>query len=365
MSVILDEFYIPNEDGVVEALKSSPVAREIYQLSLQNFFEDIRNIIDQLEPRIALINREFEKVKLLIKTKDSTLASASEVFYDQMTKMIDELNPILDQIENISTTNFAGYNLDEETSQKLFAYLEVFRQRMTVMVKHRLRTPISILSTTAYLIYRGSNIASVNFEVIQGKSELIDLNIQELLDIFAELEEFIAVCYSLDRREEIVDDVSLEEIPDLLLDVSNDELLRDFDFRLEEIPLGDQKIRIDRDQFKRAIKQIFYNCVDFKKRDVTLVVKINIVIENISENKYRVVIYITDNGSGIGQRELPKVFEPFYNKDMVGEQFLELPGTGTGLGLTIARGLIERYGNINIQSTEGEGATVVIDFKAR
>lgn len=66
-----------------------------------------------------------------------------------------------------------------------------------------------------------------------------------------------------------------------------------------------------------------------------------------------VVIKVTDNGCGISQENLPKLFQPFFTTKEV--------GTGTGLGLAISHGIIENHnGSISVQSTEGEGTAFTI-----
>jgi len=60
-------------------------------------------------------------------------------------------------------------------------------------------------------------------------------------------------------------------------------------------------------------------------------------------------IRIKDDGCGIAEDEISKLFDPFYTTKQVGE--------GTGLGLAISYGIIvdEHNGDINVQSEEGKG----------
>jgi len=66
-------------------------------------------------------------------------------------------------------------------------------------------------------------------------------------------------------------------------------------------------------------------------------------------------IEIKDQGSGIPRPYLTKIFDPFFTTRRQGE--------GTGLGLTIARRLITKYGgSVHVDSEEGRGTTCVITF---
>ncbi len=67
------------------------------------------------------------------------------------------------------------------------------------------------------------------------------------------------------------------------------------------------------------------------------------------------LIRIRDNGAGIPPTHLPKIFDPFFTTKKQGE--------GAGLGLTIARRIIQKHGgHIEISSTHGQGTTCQIIF---
>jgi two-component system, NtrC family, sensor kinase len=68
------------------------------------------------------------------------------------------------------------------------------------------------------------------------------------------------------------------------------------------------------------------------------------------------VVRITDQGPGIAETELKKVFDPFYTT--------KPPGKGTGLGLTIANEIARKYGGtLAVESTLGRGTTFSFTFK--
>ncbi len=64
-------------------------------------------------------------------------------------------------------------------------------------------------------------------------------------------------------------------------------------------------------------------------------------------------VEIKDNGGGIPQKHLAKIFDPFYTTKEIGK--------GTGLGLSISYGIVERHGGrIEVESEEGKGTTFTI-----
>jgi C4-dicarboxylate-specific signal transduction histidine kinase len=74
------------------------------------------------------------------------------------------------------------------------------------------------------------------------------------------------------------------------------------------------------------------------------------------ETPEEIVLSFKDNGPGIPEAALKKIFEPFYTT--------KPPGKGTGLGLTIASEIAKKYGGLlGVQSTPGSGAAFTIGFR--
>ncbi len=64
-----------------------------------------------------------------------------------------------------------------------------------------------------------------------------------------------------------------------------------------------------------------------------------------------VEVFVKDNGIGIREEDLPHIFDPFYTTKRNGE--------GTGLGLSVVYGLINKYnGSITVNSIKGKGTTI-------
>jgi CheY-like chemotaxis protein len=77
--------------------------------------------------------------------------------------------------------------------------------------------------------------------------------------------------------------------------------------------------------------------------------------DDIKEGDYATVTVI-DNGIGISQEDLERIFEPFYTKKSMGR-------SGTGLGMAVVWGTVKDHqGYIDIQSKEGEGTSISLYF---
>ena len=82
-----------------------------------------------------------------------------------------------------------------------------------------------------------------------------------------------------------------------------------------------------------------------------------IVIKTKASMGY-VEISISDNGCGIPKENINKIFDPFFTT--------KAPGEGTGLGLYICYGIVQRHnGCIDVKSEIGNGTTITIKLPRR
>uniref|UniRef100_UPI00298DC663 sensor histidine kinase n=1 Tax=Treponema sp. TaxID=166 RepID=UPI00298DC663 len=75
------------------------------------------------------------------------------------------------------------------------------------------------------------------------------------------------------------------------------------------------------------------------------------IISVIKDDKY--ILTVTDNGCGMSEEKLSKIFEPYYTTK----------ATGTGLGLTTVYKIVKEFsGDIDVKSEEGEGTQFIISI---
>ena len=111
-------------------------------------------------------------------------------------------------------------------------------------------------------------------------------------------------------------------------------------------------VMIDRDQVKQMLVNLVTNGIDAVSDSHGGRVELR---GRLSAETDRVVLDVRDNGVGIPEVNLPKLFTPFFTtKEM---------GKGTGLGLAIAYGIVKMHsGDINAYSEEGKGTTFTISL---
>jgi two-component system, OmpR family, phosphate regulon sensor histidine kinase PhoR len=114
-----------------------------------------------------------------------------------------------------------------------------------------------------------------------------------------------------------------------------------------QVPEGGTSAFGDKDRLRHAVDNIVDNAIKYTGEGSTITLRVS-----LSDGKVR--FEIEDNGPGIPQEHLPRIFERFYRIDKNRSRELG----GTGLGLAIAKHIIDAHGSkIEVSSEIGRGTT--------
>lgn len=109
---------------------------------------------------------------------------------------------------------------------------------------------------------------------------------------------------------------------------------------------GHTPVLVFPDQLRQALVNLVTNAAQAMKGTGTLTL-------TTAASDHTVTATIADSGPGISKQHLSKVFDPFFTTKGQGE--------GSGLGLTVARRIIRKFGgDLRIESVEGQGTTCVV-----
>ncbi|WP_419664209.1 sensor histidine kinase [Desulfosarcina variabilis] len=123
---------------------------------------------------------------------------------------------------------------------------------------------------------------------------------------------------------------------------SNVEIKTDFEENLPPIPASETEMQ-------QVFLNLVNNALDAMEKTG------GIITLGAKQTVNHIIITVSDDGPGIADANIARVFDPFYTTKPVGK--------GTGLGLSICYGIINKIGgDINVHSTKGEGATFEIRF---
>ncbi|MFZ4106689.1 sensor histidine kinase [Flavobacterium sp.] len=103
----------------------------------------------------------------------------------------------------------------------------------------------------------------------------------------------------------------------------------------------------DQEKIQQAVTNLVINSIKYGKENGTT----EVTIEDLVDNK--IIVKISDNGEGIEQQFIPRLFERFFRVDKSGAR----SEGGSGLGLSIVKHIIEGHNEkINVQSEFGTGS---------
>jgi PAS domain S-box-containing protein len=213
------------------------------------------------------------------------------------------------------------------------------RDEMVGVVSHDLRNPVAAVKMLSRTLLRapenGSAQARESIELISQAAEQMDSLIRDLLDVNRLDAGKLAISpVSVDPSTLLTD--SLQTLRPLV-----DEKGISLDLQIEAaLP----KVMADPERIQQALSNLVGNAIKFSAAGS----KIAVVARRDSEG---VIISVVDNGKGITPEHLPRVFDRYW-------QSLRTDREGAGLGLAIAKGIVETHGGrIWIESTPGEGTT--------
>jgi PAS domain S-box-containing protein len=213
------------------------------------------------------------------------------------------------------------------------------RDEMVGVVSHDLRNPVAavkMLSRTLLSTSKVGEKAQESIELISQAAEQMDTLIRDLLDVnrldagklaieAAPVDPAVLLTDSLQTLRPLVEEKGIK-----------------FDMQLET---GLPKVMADRERIQQTLSNLVGNAIKFSDRGSKIVVVAR------SQDSQSVVISVIDSGKGIAPDQLPRVFDRYWQSSRTDRQ-------GAGLGLAIAKGIVETHGGrIWIESQPGEGTT--------
>jgi signal transduction histidine kinase len=227
-------------------------------------------------------------------------------------------------------------------------YLELQKslQAQTVFIQnylHELKTPISTLSTSLYLLTHAPEASR------QRYIDLLNQHIEYLKDMIHDAAEYLHIgLFDNTVNGQIL---PLNRLVDELAEVYQHRFeVKNIGFQLK-LPSRDCHVMGDRHRLLRVFINVLENAYRYTDMgQVTLALQADY-------DKSLVFIIIQDTGIGIPAAEIPHIFERFYRA----ENAKEREQKGTGLGLCITKQIVEQHnGEIEVYSRQNAGTSIVI-----
>ena len=226
---------------------------------------------------------------------------------------------------------------------------ESYRRQFVGNVAHELKTPIfNIQGYIDTLLDGAIEDPNINRKFLERANKSVSrmIYIVEDLDAITKLEGG-----KIDIEEEPVDIIEL--ILDVVDQLEMKAKKRNVSLVVEDSRLSRYMVEADVEKIKQVLINLMVNAIKYGKEDGEVLVRTFDMDENI-------LVEVADNGNGIPQKHLSKIFERFYRVDKSRDR----EQGGSGLGLSIVKHIIEAHNqSINVRSTVGTGTTFSFTLK--
>jgi two-component system NtrC family sensor kinase len=215
--------------------------------------------------------------------------------------------------------------------------------RLAAGVAHEINNPLTGVLTFTHMLLRRDDLndsVRADLETIARETDRVRRIVRGLLDFAREtrLHEEPAELNTLVRAT-----VSL---------VANQALIRGI--RLDSHLAEGLPVRsLDRSQMQSVLMNLLLNAIDATSPGGTITVTTALAPSPDGAGGNGLALAVRDTGCGIPPQNLARLFEPFFTT--------KEPGRGTGLGLSVSQGIVERHGGVLlVESQVGQGSTFTI-----
>jgi two-component system phosphate regulon sensor histidine kinase PhoR len=286
----------------------------------------------------------YRKIKLIYKLISQTKATKREEIYYKYILPPKSIDEVKDDVEAWAEKR------NEEI--EILRRNEQFRKEFLQNLSHEFKTPVFAIQGYVDTLLDGAlNNPAVNKKFLEKTSRNIErlTNLLKDLDEITKLEMGELVLYKenfiiQDLVKEVFEAVSLEsEQKNIQLGIKKG----------CEAPLT---VYGDKDKIRQVLHNLVENSIKYGKPNGNITASIYKTVDK------KVLIEISDEGIGIAENDLLRIFERFYRT----EEGRSRDVSGSGLGLSICKHIVEAHGQaIHARSTEGVGTTIGFTLEAK
>lgn len=273
---------------------------------------------------LGQVARRFNQMSTNLAEAYKEIKNWSETLNDKVLEKTEELKNIYNQVNQIEKLASLG--------------------KLSATVAHELNNPLAGILTYSKLITKklqASNNNPENAKIIEYL-ELISHESARCGQIVKDL-----LIFSHSEKDEFAKENLLKIIYHSItvinhhLEINGITLVKDY----ADSPID---IYCNANKIQQALISLLINSIEAMPNGGKITIRVT------TENK-KILLRITDEGTGIADKDLPHIFVPFYST--------KAESSGTGLGLAVAYGIITAHnGKIEVEKTSHNGTTFKIEL---
>ena len=285
----------------------------------------------------TIINKYLaKKIKLIYKLINQTKSSKREQYFNEHLLPQKTIEEVKSDVEK--------WALEKKDEIDLLRKNEQFRKEFLMNLTHEVRTPIFNIQGYIETLLNGAiEDNQVNRKFLQNAANSVERLVHLVNDLheISKLESgSIPLVIEHFHIQKIVNEV-FEEVglkanqKQIRLEIKND-------------TNPDTLVDGDKNKYKQVLTNLIENAIKYGSENGI----VNVGWYALDKNS--ILVEVTDNGPGISEEHLPRIFERFYRADKSRNRSIG----GTGLGLAIVKHIIEAHGqNVTVRSKIGIGTT--------
>ncbi len=286
----------------------------------------------------------YRKLKLIYKFIHQTKATRKEETYFKYVLPQKSIDEVREDVEAWAEENKQEIELLHQNEQ--------FRKEFLQNLSHEFKTPVFAIQGYVDTLLQG---ALENPQVNKIFLEKTSRNVNRLTNLLNDLDEIS----SLERGELILykqNFVIQELIKEVCESLSGKAEISGIHYSIKKGCESPLTVHADKERIRQVLTNLVENSIKYGKKGG------NIIASMYKTDGKHVLVEISDDGIGINEKDLPRIFERFYRT----EEGRTIDVTGSGLGLAICKHIIEAHGQtIHVRSTENVGTTVGFTLDTR
>ena len=279
----------------------------------------------------------YRKIKLVYKFIYQTKATKREETYYKFILPKKSIDEVREDVESWAEQN--------KREIELLKHNEQFRKEFLQNLSHEFKTPVFAIQGYVDTLLGGAmENPEINTKFLQKTAK----NVERLTNLLNDLDEIS----SLERGELVLykqNFVIQELVREVFESLSIMAVEKNIQLSIKKGCESPLTVHADKEKIRQVLINLVENSIKYGKQNG------NIVASMYNTDGRHVLVEISDDGIGINEKHLARVFERFYRT----ETGRSLDVTGSGLGLAICKHIIEAHGQaIHVRSTEDIGTTI-------